>query len=306
MTIQNMVAVCNGKGGTLKSTMVSHVGAIAAAADWQVLVVDADTQGNTSRDLGYIPDGGVALAEALRGNQKLTPESSESRPTLDYVPGGDALTAAATELGTRLAAGEMRAFRAFERAIEPLAGGYDLVLVDSGPGDQILRRMILAAAHYVIVPCRTDETSIPDGLANLFRTVAEIREDANAQLEVLGVSLGPVRANETVRLARARERAVTVLGDAEVVFEPWIRDNGKIADDCRSLGIVATEYEARAIEAAATRTPWYKKTKAERDQSRTDLKFSRPEAAAGLAADWTALTDEILARFTARQAAVPA
>ena len=306
MTVQNMVAVCNGKGGTLKSTMVSHVGAIAAAAGWRVLIVDADTQGNTSRDLGYVPDGGVALAGALRDGTALVPSTSEGRATLDYVPGGDALTGAATELGTRLAAGEMRAFRAFEKAVAPLAGHYDLVLVDSGPGDQILRRMILAAAHYVIVPCRTDETSIPDGLANLFRTIAEIREDANDQLEVLGVSLGPVRANETVRLARARERAVEVLGDAEIVFDPWIRDNGKIADDCRSLGIVATEYEARAIEAQATKVPWYKKTKAERDRSRTDLTFSRPEAAAGLAQDWAALTDEILARFAKRQAAVSA
>lgn len=306
-TIPNSIAVVNGKGGVLKTTTVSHVAAIAAEAGWKVLVVDADSQANLSRDLGYVPDGGVGLAAALLGTAPLEPLTSEGRPNLDYIAGGDALTAAASELQHRLSTGNVGAFRAFEAALAPIATNYNLVLIDSGPGDVVLRKMILAAAHYVVVPSKTDTTSIPDGLANLFRTIGEVRTDANPELEVLGVTLGPVRPSETRRLAQARARAIEVLGgDETLVFGTSIRDNGKIADDCRNLGIVATEYERRAEQEAATKTPWYKRTKADRDAAKSELAFSAPASAAGLAQDWQNLADEILGRYAERQAELAA
>lgn len=300
MAIDNMITVANGKGGTLKSTTASHVAAIAAAAGWRVLIIDADPQGNTSRDLGYIPDGGVTLADALLGKATLRVSTIESRPGLDYVAGGDELVVAATELGNRLARADFTAFRSFTRAVQPVASNYDLILVDSGPGDHILRKMILAASRFVIIPCKTDQSSIPDGLANLFRTVGELRSDLNQDLEVLGVLLGPVRPTETKRLARARARAVEVLKDETIIFETVIRENGKIADDCRDLGVVATEYEQRCEQAQIERVPWYMRSKADRERSRLELQFSDPSAATGLARDWQALTDEVLARFRAR------
>lgn len=302
MAIDNMVAVTNGKGGTLKSTTVSHVAAIAAASGWQVLVIDADPQGNTSRDLGYVPDGGEALSAALLGASELKVSTLDTRPGLSFVAGGDALVSAAAELSNRLARADVTAFRAFTAAVQPLAKAYDLILVDSGPGDHVLRKMILAAAQYVLIPCKTDQTSIPDGLANVFRTIAELRIDLNPTLEVLGVILGPVRSTETKRLARSRARATEVLGgDDEVIFHTSVRETGKIADDCRDLGVVATEYESRADSAQRSRVPWYKRSRADRAADQLSLEFSDPKAASGLARDWQALTDEILARFVTRR-----
>ena len=302
MAIGNAIAVANGKGGVLKSTTASHVAGIAADSGWKVLVVDADSQGNTSRDLGYVPDGGVALAEALLGRAPLVPVTSEHRPNLDYVPGGEALVGAAQELGNRLATADFSAIQAFSRALAPIAGDYNLILVDTGPGDHVLRKVVLAATRYVVVPCKTDQSSIPDGLANLLRSVSELRDQLNPELEILGILLGPVRATETRRLARARAHAAEVLGSEEILFDHSIRDNGKIADDCRELGIIATEYEARALEAQKSKTPWYKIPKADRAKARLQFEFSKPDAAAGLASDWTDLTDELLGRFSERQA----
>jgi cellulose biosynthesis protein BcsQ len=302
-TIHNSIAVVNGKGGVLKTTTVSHVAAIAAAGGWRVLAVDVDGQANLSRDLGYVPDGGVALRDALLGKAPLTPLPSEGREGLDYVAGGAALDEASYELQRRLSTGDLSALRCVEDCLAPVAGEYDLIVIDSPPGEvNVLRRMILAAAHYVVLPCHTDTTSIPDGLANLFRTIADVRSQVNADLEVLGVTLGPVRPNETRRLARARDRAVEVLGDADAVLQSTIRENGKIADDCRELGIVATEYEQRSIQAAAEAKPWYKRTKKEREAAKGELQLSTSAASAGLAADWQAQVDEILGRYSARQA----
>lgn len=301
-SIANAVAVANGKGGVLKSTTASHVAGIAADSGWKVLVVDADSQGNTSRDLGYVPDGGVGLAEALLGRAQLAPITSEQRPNLDYVAGGEALVGAAQELGNKLATADFTAIQAFSRALAPIAGDYNLIIVDTGPGDHVLRKVVLAATRYVIVPCKTDQSSIPDGLANLLRSVNELRDQLNPELEILGIVLGPVRATETRRLARARARAGEVLGSEDVLFQHSIRDNGKIADDCRELGIIATEYEVRAQQAQATKTPWFKLSKADREAARLSFEFSKPGAAAGLAKDWADLTNEILERYASRQA----
>lgn len=303
MTVSNVIAVVNGKGGVLKTTTVSHLAVIAADSGWKVLAVDADAQGNLSRDLGFVPDGGAQLAAAVLGDGALHPVVDERRPNLAWVAGGEALTAATAELQRRLAAGNVGAFRAVEHALAPLAGDYNVILIDSGPGDIVLRRMILAAAHYVLIPSKTDLTSIPDGLADTYRTIAQVREDANPELEVLGVTLGPTRTNETERLRLARERAADVLGpDASILFDASIRDNGRIADHCRHLGIVATEYEVAAAQAAADAVPWYQLTKEQRADRRNEMAFSAATAAGGLAADWQQLADEVLARFAQRQA----
>lgn len=81
---------------------------------------------------------------------------------------------------------------------------------------------------------------------------------------MLGVLLVPVRPTETNRLARAR--ALEILKDDTIIFEMVIRENGKIADDCRDLGIVATEYEERCEQARVERVSWYKRSKADREK----------------------------------------
>ncbi len=301
MAIDNTVLFVNGKGGVGKTTAASHLAAYAAAAGWDVLAIDADAQANQSRDLGYVPDGGEAFAAALRGTAPLVPTKHAARPSLDYVAGGPALDIAMDQLKTDLAAGRVGALRALERALAPVAGDYHLIVIDAPPRELLLRRLLLAAGRFLVVPCQVDDASV-DGLANVLETVAEIRdtEQINPKLEVLGCFFMPVQngAGKTVRIAR--DKITTLVGDESFVFDSTIRSAQAIAQHCRANGILSNEYEVIAQEAKDRSKRWFSMSREERAKARSEHSFS--DAAPRLAKDWQDLTGEIMARFQERTA----
>src|SRR5512135_2739961 len=86
------IAVMNGKGGTLKTSITANVGGLAAAGGYRVLLTDLDPQGNLARDLGYGPrsDGGTGLLMAMYHGSE--PPRLQVRENLDVVPGGARLS----------------------------------------------------------------------------------------------------------------------------------------------------------------------------------------------------------------------
>ena len=298
MAIPNTVLFVNGKGGVLKTTAASHLAGCAAASGWDVLAIDADAQANQSRDLGYVPDGGEALANALVTGQPLTPLQHPKFPTLHYVAGGPALDGALGHLTTELSRGKLGALRAFERSLAPVAGAYHLVVIDSPPRELLLRKMLFTAGRFVVIPCQVDEGSV-DGIAGVLETVGEVRDvdDLNPALEVLGVFLGPIQtgASKTERLARRHINELVATDD--FVFATTIRSAQSIAAYCRANGILADEYERLAAQHKQSQ-PWFAMTPAERAAAREEHTIST--AAPGLAGDWEALVAEIVERFTAR------
>ena len=67
--LERVIAVINGKGGVLKTTVTANIGGMLANNGYRVLLVDLDPQGNLAEDLGYTDDDrddtGRALAQAL-------------------------------------------------------------------------------------------------------------------------------------------------------------------------------------------------------------------------------------------------
>ena len=303
MTVLNALTCSNEKGGVLKSTCAAHLSAYAAAAGWDVLAIDTDAQANQSRDLGYVPDGGEALADALMGKRPLLPAPHPRWPNLHYVPGGPALDGALAQLANDLSRGR-GSMRAFERALSPIAGNYHLIVIDTPPRELLLRRLIFAAVRYVVIPCQVDEGSI-DGISGVFETVAEVRDGdsvndpLNPELEVLGVFLGPIQNGATRTARTAREHINTLVGRDDFVMQATIRSAQSIAVYCRANGILSNEYEQQARAAKSQQRRWWAMTKEERAAQHT---YS--DAASGLASDWQALVEEIMGRYKERSGMV--
>lgn len=293
--IENAVAVINGKGGTGKTSVVANVAGLAAAAGYRVLTIDLDPQGNLGRDLGYTRDGegtgtGAPLMAALSGHAALAPHLGV-RPDLDAVAGGEDLedwAALASSWRSRGRGPE----EALDRALQPLAARYHLILIDCPPGNRELQLLAMAAARFAVIPTKPDEASL-DGMVRVARLFDTVRGH-NPSLELLGVLLFGIEARATAVRAEVRAQVAAELGDPDLVFTAEVRHLLAPARDARGRGQLVHEYEQAVL--AAPR--FYEK--GGRDER---LAASAP----GLAGDYQMVTRELLTRMqAAARAGAPA
>ena len=182
-----VLAVANQKGGVAKTTTVASLGAAIQEKGKRVLVVDLDPQGSLTFSLGHDPDKlPVSIHEVLLG------EVEPDVALLD-TPEGMALLPANIDLAGAEAMLLMRAGReyALKRALakliaEPAAKDrYDVVIVDCPPSLGVLTLNGLTAAHDVIVPLQC-ETLAHRGVGQFLRTIADVQQITNGDLNLLG------------------------------------------------------------------------------------------------------------------------
>ena len=287
--IANCLLVMNGKGGVGKTSVVANVGGLAAANGWRVLVVDTDPQGNLARDLGVIDasDDGANLRDAVLGRAALAPTRGV-RPGLDLAAGGMHLESLPGEVQALMARGQyLSALGMMESALRPCSHRYDLILIDSPPGERAIQMIAARAAHHLVIPTAPDDCSI-DGLASVWERVGHLRtEGGNPDLNVLGVVVTLALAGAAAVRRDVRASLRELLGEDVPVLDTMIRFAQTAALDCRRMGRLAHEYESAAVEAS----PWWQ-------QRRTGTRGVRySTAASGLAGDYQQLTDELLGAY---------
>ena len=293
--MRRVVAIANGKGGVGKTTLTSGLAGQLATAGHRVLVVDTDPQGNLGRDLGYGPQDGNSLGLAITHGLPLE-VSRGVRDRLDVVSGGPALWDVAPAFTSRGARGAaLPGLRpALDRARpEGTDADYDIVLIDTPPGEPILQELVFAASDYLIIPTRSDEASL-DGLVVVAQRFAAARA-LNPDLTLLGVVLFGVRAGSTRLITRVRAALEDTLGGAAPVFNTSIRYLESAAVDMRSRGLLPHELEQMHRKDTSVRINRLRKGVT---TNTSDSLLSRNSSAAGLAADYAALADEMMAAIS--------
>ncbi len=180
-----ILAIANQKGGVGKTTTAVNLGASLGAAERRTLLVDLDPQGNASSGVGF-PRGttGETVYQALLGEVPLRQvvRSTES-PHLDLAPATVDLIGAEVEL-VELPDRHAR----LARALAPLAGEYDYILIDCPPSLGQLTINALAAAHGVLIPLQCEYYAM-EGLSSLLSTVELVRASFNPGLAIAGILL---------------------------------------------------------------------------------------------------------------------
>jgi len=296
--MRRVVAIANGKGGVGKTSITAGLAGLVAAAGYQVLTVDADPQGNLRRDLGYPSFDGQNLATAIQNGVPLTPLRNV-RPNLDCIPGGGALYDLPATYISRMARGQslsgLRGALDSVRPDGPAHATYDLVLIDTPPGEPVLQDVVFSAADYLIIPTRSDDASL-DGLVAVATRFAAARS-ANPDLTLLGVLLFGVRAGSKRLRTTVREALEDTLDGAAPVFEASIRYLESAAVDMRRHGMLPHELEQGQLRERARRL----------SRLRTGAKASAggdllSRDASGLAGDYAALGREVLETIAATEA----
>lgn len=180
--VARILAVANQKGGVAKTTTVASLGAALAGLGKSVLLVDLDPQACLTFSLGHDPDQlQTSVHEVLVGDAAVVDALLETE-------GGAKLLPATIDLAGAEALLLMRPGRehALRRALEAVAGDFDVILIDCPPSLGVLTLNGLTAADAVMVPLQC-ETLAHRGVGQLLRTVSEVQAITNPNLTLLGV-----------------------------------------------------------------------------------------------------------------------
>lgn len=175
----------NQKGGVGKTTTAINLGAYLSNFGQRVLVVDLDPQANATSCLGVdksTVSGGTY--ETLLGDGASPFVLQNERLKLALLPSSPALAGAEVELVDELAR-ESR----LKKALDPLVGRYDYILVDCPPSLGLLTvNGLVAAQDGVVIPVQCEYLAL-EGLGQLTQTIQRVRSALFPDLKVRGVVL---------------------------------------------------------------------------------------------------------------------
>lgn len=183
------IAIYHNKGGVGKTTTVVNLAAALAKQGLRVLVVDLDSQANTTFAMGLAPfedEEQDDLAERHVGHLLLQSESAfvedVARPSRFCDPGIDVVPAHISLMGMEAPLNaRANANYTLMAKLARVAHRYDVVLIDTPPSLNLFARVALIAADHVIIPSDLKPFA-NQGLLN----VKTLLEDVNAARGIAG------------------------------------------------------------------------------------------------------------------------
>ncbi|MCM2286603.1 MAG: AAA family ATPase [Desulfobacula sp.] len=163
------ICVTLSKGGVGKTTTSVNLSAGLALAGYKVLLVDTDTQGQSSYILGTKPRAG--LTELL--TKELSPEECiiRARKNLWLLSGGKSLAGVKRIIDRKSFGAEWT----MSEALKGLDHRYDYVIIDTAPGwDQLIVNVLFYATE-VLVPVALEVMPL-QGLAEFMKSLGSIQK----------------------------------------------------------------------------------------------------------------------------------
>jgi chromosome partitioning protein len=141
-----IIAVAMTKGGVGKTTTAVNLSHGLALRGHNVLLVDADTQGQCSKALGV--ESAFTLTDVLTEDAHLLEVVTKARSNLDLVASDHQLTKAALAIARRPTKGHL----VLAEALVPAIQKYDVAVIDSAPGFDPIAVNVLGCADDIVAP----------------------------------------------------------------------------------------------------------------------------------------------------------
>jgi len=238
----SVIAFANQKGGVAKTTSTLNLAVALAEQRKRVLTVDLDPQGNLTMSQGLNPDTiERSMYDVLV--HRLPLEQVIHKGEIDLAVSSIDLAGAELALSSMIGRE-----RALERALQPLKGEYDYVLIDTPPSLGLLTINALVASDGVIVPVQCEYLSLR-GLVQLENTLSMIRENLNPHVSIQGI-LPTMFDGRTLHAREAVEILQENFGD--LVYKTRIRKTVRYAE-APVKGVSVLKYEPQGSAAEAYR-----------------------------------------------------
>lgn len=234
------ISFLNFKGGVGKTTSALNLAAAFAIMGKQVLLIDLDPQRNLSSVMGYRPEDGESIYDALLTKGSVLPIYDHDRiPNFRFVPSDIRLKDIEIDLYKRI-----NKEKVLENLIKPWMDKFDYIFIDCPPSQGILQINAMSASDYLIIPIDCKVFSL-HGMGDITMAFDEIKADVNEKLQIMGYLLtlyeGNTRLSQSIE-ASMRDRY------KELVFKTRIRKNTRLGETpAKNLNIY--EYDVDSIGA---------------------------------------------------------
>ncbi|HQP91052.1 MAG TPA: AAA family ATPase [Candidatus Omnitrophota bacterium] len=180
-----VIAICNQKGGTGKTTTSVNLSVYLALEGKRVLLIDADPQGNSTSGLGLDKNSlEKSLYHILLNHAEITDVIQKTNfDNLKIIPSNIDLIGAEVEL-----IDEPDREKRLKQALDKYADQFDFCIIDCPPSLGILTLNSLVSATSVLIPVQCEYYAL-EGLGQLTKTINLIKENLNPMLSIEGVLL---------------------------------------------------------------------------------------------------------------------
>jgi chromosome partitioning protein len=242
--MNKIICIANQKGGVGKTTTAINLSASLAVVGKRTLLIDADSQGNTSSGLGldraaYEKSN---LYHAMIGEKSIDSVIFKTiLPNLDLVPANQDLIGLEVEF-VHLEDREIR----LRELLKKLDSPYDYIVIDCPPSLGFMTVNALVAANSLIVPLQCEYYAM-EGLGYLLNTVKLVKAKLNPSLALGGILLTMFDARNSLA-HRVTEDVRKHLGSK--VFSTIIPRNVRLSES-PSHGLPVIIYDGKSRGAIA-------------------------------------------------------
>ncbi len=242
--MNNIICIANQKGGVGKTTTAINLSASLAAAEKKTLLIDGDSQGNTTSGMGVDSNAikNANLYHAMIGKAPLEKVIlSTAIPHLDLIPSNQDLIGIEVEF-----ANVEEKEKRLMHLLKSMDRDYEFIVIDCPPSLGVMTINALVAAEYVIVPLQCEYFAM-EGLGYLLNTVKLVKARLNPQLSLGGILLTMFDARNSLA-HRVSEDVRKHFGDK--VFKTVIPRNVRLSESpSHGLPIILYDIKSRGAMA---------------------------------------------------------